>query len=78
MNQRDKIKSLQGTYGGLWRYPEIKDYHFLVNPYFPPLAMQEEMKGLFYELISQYPSGLKVQNELASEMFGIVPDNNAG
>ena len=33
--------------------------------------MQEEIKAFFYDLASQYPSGLNTQNLLAGKMFGI-------
>jgi histidinol-phosphate/aromatic aminotransferase/cobyric acid decarboxylase-like protein len=75
ITNKEKLTFLNNQYGGLWRFPEIKDYHFLVNPYFPPVEMQEEIKSFFYELISQYPSGLNVQNSLASQMLSIKTAN---
>ena len=75
ITNKEKLSFLNKQYGGLWRFPEIKDYYFLVNPYFPPVEMQEEMKHFFYELISQYPSGLNVQNSLASELLSIKTAN---
>ena len=70
-----KLKLIQKRYGGYWRFPELKDFCYLVNPYFPPKKMQEEMKAYFYELLSQYPSGQDIQRLLAGKMFGIEEKN---
>lgn len=72
---KEKLQLIQKRFGGYWRFPDIKDFCYLVNPYFPPLKMQEEMKAFFYDLLSQYPSGLNTQNLLAGKMFGIEPEN---
>jgi histidinol-phosphate/aromatic aminotransferase/cobyric acid decarboxylase-like protein/choline kinase len=72
---KEKLSLIQKRYGGYWRFPELKDFCYLVNPYFPNKKMQEEIKAYFYELISQYPSGLNIQNILAAKMFGIEEEN---
>jgi histidinol-phosphate/aromatic aminotransferase/cobyric acid decarboxylase-like protein/choline kinase len=74
-NSKEKLVKVQDRYGGYWRFPELKDFCYLVNPYFPPEKMQEEMKAYFYDLLSQYPSGLGVQNILAGKMFGVESEN---
>jgi len=72
---KEKLQLVQKRYGGYWRFPELRDFCYLVNPYFPPQKMQEEMKAYFYELLSQYPSGQGTQRLLASKMFGVEPEN---
>ena len=72
---KEKLFLIQKRYGGYWRFPDIKDFCYLVNPYFPPHKMQEEMKAYFYDLLSQYPSGLNTQNLLAGKMFGVEAEN---
>lgn len=67
----EKLKKLQVRYGGYWRYPKLKDFCYLVNPYFPPKKMVDELKMNFETLLIQYPSGLKVNNLLASKYFNI-------
>jgi len=74
-SSEEKLLKIQSRYGGYWRFPELKDFCYLVNPYFPPEKMQEEMKAFFHSLITQYPSGLSVQNILAGKMFGIEAEN---
>ena len=74
-NPAEKLKNVQGRFGGDWRFPELLDFCYLVNPYFPTQKMQEEMKIYFHDLLSQYPSGLGVQNILAGKMFGIESEN---
>jgi len=70
-----KLELIQKRYGGYWRFPELRDFCYLVNPYFPPQKMQEEMKAYFHELLSQYPSGQATQRLLAGKMFGVEPEN---
>ena len=74
-NAKEKLKLIQSRYGGYWRFPELKDFCYLVNPYFPPKKMQEEIKAYFYELLSQYPSGQETQRLLAGKMFGVETEN---
>ncbi|MDR1970394.1 MAG: aminotransferase class I/II-fold pyridoxal phosphate-dependent enzyme [Treponema sp.] len=62
-------------YGGYWRFPQMLDFCYLVNPYFPAEQMQHEMKAYFTELLTSYPSGLNVQNLLAGKLFGIEEAN---
>jgi len=67
----ERYEMFAGRYGGYWRYPKLLDFCYLVNPYFPPVKMMEEMKSNFEELISQYPSGMKVNSLLAGKYFGV-------
>ena len=67
----DTIKMYQKRFGGYWRFNNIKDYCYLVNPYFPPQNMINKMMYLSKELISSYPSGLNIQNINAGRLFGI-------
>jgi len=64
-----KLKMIQSRYGGYWRFPYLKDFCYLVNPYFPGIKMENEIKAYFHALMSEYPSGLNVQNLLAARMF---------
>jgi len=66
----EQVSLMQKRYGGYWRFPLLKDYCYLVNPYFPPARMVEEMRCSFLSLLSQYPSGQDIQNLLAAKMFG--------
>ena len=58
-------------YGGYWRFPKLKDFCYLVNPYFPPKKMEEQMQSFSHELLTQYPSGMGIQRLLAGKMFSI-------
>lgn len=66
-----KISSMQSRYGGYWRYPHLIDFCYLVNPYFPPQRLMSEMKASFETLLTQYPSGMKVNSLLAAKNFGV-------
>lgn len=69
--QEDTIKMYQKRFGGYWRFNNIKDYCYLVNPYFPPENMINKMMYLSKELITSYPSGLSIQNINAARLFEI-------
>ena len=45
----------------------LKDFCYLVNPYFPPARMMEELKSNFDILVRQYPSGMRVNCLLAAK-----------
>ena len=67
----EQIKKLSSRYGGYWRYPGLKDYTYLVNPYFPTDRMRAEMKNSFDVLLENYPSGQRVNALLAAKTFGL-------
>lgn len=69
----EKLEKYQKRYGGYWRYPSLLDFCYLVNPYFPPQKLKEEVKANFDTLLSEYPSGAGVNNLLAGKYFGIDP-----
>ncbi|MCX6565822.1 MAG: aminotransferase class I/II-fold pyridoxal phosphate-dependent enzyme [Candidatus Aminicenantes bacterium] len=68
-----KVEALHARYGGYWRFPGLKDFCYLVNPYFPTPQMFAEMARSFPTLVTNYPSGQKVQNLLVAKMFGVAP-----
>lgn len=61
-------------YGGYWRFPSLLDYCYLVNPFFPPKRMIDEIKANFDILLTEYPSGQWVNSLLAAKYFGIKQD----
>lgn len=67
----EKVANIQDRYGGYWRYPNLLDFCYLVNPYFPPQKLMNEMKASFETLLTQYPSGMKVNSLLAAKNFDI-------
>ncbi len=70
-----KVDLLQNRYGGYWRYPQIIDFCYLVNPYFPPQRLIDEIKASFQVLLTQYPSGMGVNSLIAGRNFGIRKEN---
>ena len=66
-----KVANIQERYGGYWRYPRLLDFCYLVNPYYPPQKLINEMKASFDTLLTQYPSGMRVNSLLAAKNFGI-------
>ena len=71
----EKIKRINKRYGGYWRYPKMLDFCYLVNPYFPPRKLKDELKASFDTLLTQYPSGQQVNSLLAAKNFGVHKEN---
>lgn len=71
----ERVALLQGRYGGYWRYPKLLDFCYLVNPYFPPERMKAEMRANFDTLLTEYPSGMKVNSLLAAKQFNVHQQN---
>lgn len=67
----DKLARFQSRYGGYWRYPNLKDFCYLVNPFYPTPKLIDEIKANFERLISDYPSGLSINSMLAAKYFGL-------
>ena len=74
-DEDEKVKLLQGRYGGYWRYPKLLDFCYLVNPYFPPEKMKDEMRANFDTLLTEYPSGMRVNSLLAAKNFSVYQEN---
>ncbi len=72
---KEKLKLIQGRYGWYWRFPHLKDFCYLVTPYFPNQKMLDEMQKYFVDLLTQYPSGQRTQNVLAGKMFKVEEEN---
>lgn len=71
---KDKYDRIISKFGGYWRYGKILDFCYLVNPYFPPKKFVEKLQDEFPILLTQYPSGLKMQNMNAERIFNVSED----
>ena len=74
-DEEEKVSLMANRYGGYWRYPQLLDFCYLVNPYFPPQKLVDELKASFEKLLTQYPSGMRVNSLLAAKNFGIHQEN---
>lgn len=70
----ERLRKLQHSFGGYWRYPGLLDFCYLVNPYFPRQRMIDEMKANFEALLRDYPSGMGINSLLAGKYFGVGRD----
>lgn len=80
--EKDVLRKFYGRYGGYWRFPKMLDYCYLVNPFFGESRIVEELEANFRTLLTEYPSGMKVNTLLASKCWGvsedyIIPGNGA-
>ena len=73
-DEDQKVELLKGRFGGYWRYPKLLDFCYLVNPYYPPKKMVDELKANFETLLTEYPSGMRVNALLAAKNFGVLPE----
>lgn len=71
-----KLNNLQKRFGGYWRFDELLDYCYLVNPYFPTKGLLNKINYFSQTLISEYPSGQKVNCICASRLFNDVDTNH--
>ena len=72
--EEDKLEKYMKRYGGYWRFDHLLDFCYLVNPYFPPRKMRDELCANFERLLTEYPSGMFVNSLLAGKNFGIKQD----
>lgn len=70
----ERLHAYEYHFGGFWRFPALKDFCYLVNPYFPPKKLVDQMKYFFEPLLTQYPSGMRIQKLLANKIFGVKED----
>ena len=70
----DRMRRYFARYGGYWRFPQLLDFCYLVNPYFPPKRMKDELRANFDVLLTEYPSGMRVNSMLAGKYFGVSSD----
>lgn len=80
--EKDVLRKYYGRFGGFWRFPKMLDYCYLVNPYFGESRLVDELEANFRTLLTEYPSGMKVNTLLASKCWGvsedyIIPGNGA-
>ena len=76
------LKKYYTRYGGFWRFPQMLDFCYLVNPYFRRSRIIDELESNFRTLLGEYPSGMRVNTLLASKCWGvsenyIIPGNGA-
>ena len=70
-SDEERYKFISSRYGGYWRYPHLIDFCYLVNPYFPPQQMVDELMASFSTLLREYPSGMRINSLLAGKYFAV-------
>lgn len=73
---KKKMQLFSKRYGGYWRFNDVKDYCYLVNPYFPTKKMIDKMKYFYDELLFNYPSGQNIERICASRLFDNLSEEN--
>lgn len=80
--KENSLTKINSRYGGFWRFPQMLDFCYLVNPFFPCTRMIDEIQANFHTLLTSYPSGTRVNSLLASKCWNveeeyIIPGNGA-
>ena len=70
-DKEERLKKLQRRFGGYWRYPRLRDFCYLVNPFYPGQKLVDELEANFHTLLCQYPSGMDINSLLAAKNFGL-------
>ncbi len=74
-DEDERIRLLKIRRGGYWRYPKILDFCSLINHFFPPKRMKDEIRANFDTLLTDSPSDIRIDRLLVSKNFGIHLDN---
>ncbi|MCE5189613.1 MAG: aminotransferase class I/II-fold pyridoxal phosphate-dependent enzyme [Eubacteriales bacterium] len=74
LSAENNLSTIQARFGGYWRYPQLIDFCYLVNPYFPPVKMVKEIMANLEMLIRNYPSGMDVNCFVAAKCLGLNND----
>ncbi len=67
----EKLAKYMKRYGGYWRFEHLLDFCYLVNPFYPPQKMRDEIQANFDRLLTEYPSGMFVNSLLAGKTFNV-------
>ena len=73
-SEDNQLPLYQKRFGGYWRFPNLLDFCYLVNPFFPPQKLKDEIKANFDVLLSEYPSGMRINSLLIAKYFHIDKD----
>ena len=61
---------IQSLFGGFWNF-ELKDFNYLVNPYFPPDRFMDAIKAELDILVRSYPSTNWYISKICAEFLGL-------
>ena len=65
-SDKQKIKSIEESYGGLWNYAGVTDFAYMRNAYFPPQELLSAMQHRLEFLLTHYPSRQNIVNKKAA------------
>lgn len=71
-NVGKRLECIQKRWGGYWRYPKLLNFCYPGNPFFPPKRMVDEIKANMDRLISEYPSGMRVNALIMAKNLGVA------
>lgn len=69
--KEEKLNKFNRRFGGYWRYPQLIDFCYLVNPFYPNQKLVDEIKANFERLLCEYPSGMEINSLLGAKYYGL-------
>ncbi|MDO4470119.1 MAG: aminotransferase class I/II-fold pyridoxal phosphate-dependent enzyme [Bacillota bacterium] len=69
--KEEKLNKFNRRFGGYWRYPQLIDFCYLVNPFYPNPKLVDEIKANFERLLCEYPSGMEINSLLGAKYYGL-------
>ena len=70
-SKEEKLDKFNRRFGGYWRYPQLIDFCYLVNPFYPNQKLMDEIKANFERLLCEYPSGMEINSLLGAKYYGL-------
>lgn len=70
-SKEEKLNKFNRRFGGYWRYPQLIDFCYLVNPFYPNQKLVDEIKANFERLLCEYPSGMEINSLLGAKYYGL-------
>ncbi len=74
-SDKQKLTSIEESYGGLWNYAGVTDFVYMRNAYFPPQELLSAMQRRLESLLAHYPSRHNIVNKKAAMLEYLNEDN---
>ncbi len=74
-SDKQKMQSIEKSYGGLWNYAGVTDFGYMRNVYFPPQELLGAMQRRLESLVTQYPSRQDIVNQKAAMLEYLNEDH---
>ncbi|MFI9638160.1 aminotransferase class I/II-fold pyridoxal phosphate-dependent enzyme [Nocardia sp. NPDC051929] len=70
----DRLPFLEGLHGGYWRF-DIADHRLMINPYFPPGELIQQLADDLTQSLTAYPLGSAALQRLLAAVVGVPAEH---